>query len=502
MNYLIGVDAGTQGTKAGLYTQEGVLVAACLSETRLIYRGSAVEQDPDELYLSVLKAIRGVMEQSGVKPSDVAAISIDGQMAGVMGVDSKGEATTPYDSWLDNRCQDWMKRMQQQEAAIIRLSGGCVTNHHGPKMLWWMNEQPEAWRKTHAFVTLSAYLSMRLCGSTQAYTDDTHLHFTGFADNANRRWDDGLTHAFGNVSPKLPPIIRCTQKIGTLARQAAERCGLQEGILVAAGCGDTAASALGAGVNRPGMALDVAGTASVLAISSHRFVPDVRHRTLLYMRSVLDGLYTPLAYIGGGGLCIRWASRLLGKTYAELEALAQDAAPGSSGLRFVPHFAGRVCPASPQMPGVWHGLKWNHGPGELYRSILESIAAEYRHYHQILLQAQAIEEGGVVLGTGGGAQSPLFCQLKADALQMEYRPLALADTALWGSAVVAGMAAGMYNNDGSNVPMITDRLTVCYPHADQNAVWAAIAQGQQQLAHALEQFAQEENACQSVIRSS
>lgn len=493
MHYLIGVDAGTQGTKAGLYKTDGTLVASHLAETRLIYRGDAIEQDPDELYASVLDAIRGIMEASGVRPGDVAAISIDGQMAGVMGVDKNGQATTPYDSWLDNRCQDWMKRMQQEEEAVIRLSGGCVTNHHGPKMLWWMNEQPEAWRKTQAFVTLSAYLSMRLCGSKQAYTDDTHLHFTGFADNENRCWDDGLTHAFGDVSAKLPPIIRCMQKVGTLTHEAAERCGLIEGIPVAAGCGDTAASALGAGVTRPDMALDVAGTASVLAMSTRRFVPDIQHRTLLYMRSVLDGLYTPLAYIGGGGLCIRWVSRLLGKSYGELETLAQEVPLGSNGLRFIPHFAGRVCPASPQMPGVWYGLKWNHGAGEMYRSVLESIAAEYRHYHEILLSSAAIAEGGVVIGTGGGAKSRLFCQLKADALQMEYRPLAQSDTALWGSAVVAGIAAGVYNEDGTGIPAPKDGFSPCYPHAEQQEAWKYMTRSQLSLADVLERHAQEDH---------
>lgn len=492
MKYLIGVDAGTQGTKAGLYQTDGTLVASQLADTRLLYRADAIEQDPDELYASVLEAIRGVMETSGVCPGDVAAIGIDGQMAGVIGVDGRGEATTPYDSWLDNRCGGWVKRMQAQEERIIRLSGGCVTNHHGPKMLWWMNEQPEVWQKTHAFVTLSAYLSLRLCGTGEAYTDDTHLHFTGFADNENRRWDDGLTHAFGDVSAKLPPILRPTQKIGVLTREAAEHCGLIEGIPVAAGCGDTAVSALGAGIVRPDMALDVAGTASVLAMSTRRFVPDTQHRTLLYMRSVLDGLYTPLAYIGGGGLCIRWARQLLGKTYDELEALAQDVPMGSQGLRFVPHFAGRACPASPRMSGAWYGLKWNHGPGEMYRSVLESIAAEYRHYHEILLSSSAITAGGVVLGTGGGAKSRLFCQIKADALQMEYRPLAQSDTALWGSAVVAGMMIGVYNEDGTGVPDVQIGTSPCQPRANQQEAWKHRMNAQLRLTDALERYEQEE----------
>ena len=493
--YLIGVDAGTQGTKAGLYGTDGALLAAQFVPTHLIYRGDAIEQDPEELYASVLTAVRGAVEQAGVDPRHVSALAIDGQMAGILGVDHEGAATTPYDSWLDNRCGPCALRMKECEEEIIRLTGGCVSNHHGPKLLWWMEQQPDAWRRTRAFVTLSAYLSMRLSGRSEPYIDDTHLHFTGYADTIHRRWDEGLTHAFGPVGGKLPPILRSTECIGRLSSDAAQRMGLPAGIPVAAGCGDTAAAALGAGVIRPGMALDVAGTASVLAMSTDRYVPDTKRRTLLYMRSVLDGLFTPLAYIGGGGLCIRWVRDLLGKSYDALEEAARSVPPGSNGLQFLPHFAGRVCPASPYLSGAWYGLKWNHGPGEMYRSVLESIAAEYRTYHEILTDSAAIGPGGRVLGTGGGAKSALLCQLKADALQMTYHPLPHADTALWGSAVVAGITIGVYNKDGKDNPMPASEQAPFVPSGDREETWRRIAGRQARLTESMIRYAEEENKC-------
>ncbi len=82
--------------------------------------------------------------------------------------------------------------------------------------------------------------------------------------------------------------------------------GLTPGIPIAAGAGDTAANALGAGIVEPGMVFDVAGTAAVLASCTDAFVADTKHRALLTMRSVIPGLWNPLAYIGGGGLALRW----------------------------------------------------------------------------------------------------------------------------------------------------------------------------------------------------
>ena len=104
----------------------------------------------------------------------------------------------------------------------------------------------------------------------------------------------------------MPRIVAPWEVVGEATAEAPRDFGLPAGAPVVAGAGDTAASALGAGIVRPGMLLDVAGTASVLAGCTDRFVADVKNRTLLVMRSIVPGLWHPLAYIGGGGLALRW----------------------------------------------------------------------------------------------------------------------------------------------------------------------------------------------------
>ena len=105
MHYLIGVDLGTQATKACVCDENGTVLSDAVVESNLLYpEEGAVEQDPEEMLASVLTTIKNAVESSGVKPERVAAICIDGQMAGVTGVDDGGMAVIPYDSWLDTRC--------------------------------------------------------------------------------------------------------------------------------------------------------------------------------------------------------------------------------------------------------------------------------------------------------------------------------------------------------------------------------------------------------------
>jgi len=192
--YLIGVDIGTQGTKAALFDEHIALVATAFKPSRLISpRPGVVWQEPLEMYLACAEAIRALMDKAGVSPRDVAGIGLDGQMAGIMGIDQTGEASTYYDSWLDMRCGPNMEAMNRIAGRrIVELSGGPATYVHGPKILWWKENEPVAYGKTAKFVLPHAYIVGKMCGlgAEGAYFDHTHLHFSCLADNHGKRWSE------------------------------------------------------------------------------------------------------------------------------------------------------------------------------------------------------------------------------------------------------------------------------------------------------------------------
>src|SRR5699024_351589 len=104
----------------------------------------------------------------------VAAVGMDGQMAGIMGIDRQFQAVTPYDSWLDTQCEGEIARMKAQAGdQVTRITGGPVTYAHGPKILWWKNERPEIYKQIRKFVLPSTYICGRMCGLSagEAYID-------------------------------------------------------------------------------------------------------------------------------------------------------------------------------------------------------------------------------------------------------------------------------------------------------------------------------------------
>src|SRR5690606_5376394 len=256
---LLGLDVGTGATKAAVYDAHGYLHGSATVPTS-IQRPAAmtVEQDPRMMEEELHAAIRGALGDANVRGEDIAALAVDGQMAGIMFVDANGDAVGAYDSWLDTRCEPQVELMRSHSERIIALTGGFPTYAHGPKLLWWLEQRPDEVDSAVAMLMPSAYLAGRLVGlaGEQAFIDPTYLHFSGLADTRNERWSDELVTAFDVPEGLLPKIVQPWDLVGKVTRAAAESTGLRAGTPVAAGCGATAAGLLGAGVVRAGSALD------------------------------------------------------------------------------------------------------------------------------------------------------------------------------------------------------------------------------------------------------
>ena len=459
--YLIGVDLGTSATKAALYRPDGTLVAEASVEVPVYCpQPGAVEQENEDFYRTAATTVSRCISASGVDPREVAAIAFDSQMAGVGAVDEAFRPAMRFDSWLDMRCQPYIEQLEREHGdAITRLTGCPPTCDHGPKILWWQHEQPATYARVAKFLVPAGYVAGRLAGlrGDEAYVDYTFIHFSCLSDAQAGTWSPELCRRLAVDPAKLPRIVAPWEVIGQVGEEPARDFGLAPGTPVAAGCGDTAAGALGAGIVAPGMLLDTAGTASVLASCAARYAPDVANRALLVMRSVVPGLWHPLAYIGGGGLALRWFRdqfyRPAGMLepagddlYARMAREAAEVPPGAEGLLFSPHLGGRICPAEPAMRGAWVGFSWGHRRAHFYRAILESVAFEYAGYLRILRQLipeLQLSEARVI---GGGARSPEWNQIKADVLGVPYQRLRRAEFATWGAALVAGRAVGLFSD--------------------------------------------------------
>ena len=468
--HLIGVDLGTSVVKATVFRTDGRALADATRETKLYTPcpGQAYQQ-PEDFCPAVLDCLGEVVAKADLGPGEVAAIGFDGQMGGALGIDMDWQPITPwFVSTLDTRYVPYLKQMQERAGeSLVRLSGAMPFTT--PRLLWWEAEHPDVYERIHKVMILGNYVAGVLAGlrGDQAFVDPSYIAFFGGADTARRCWSPELLEACGVPLEKLPNIVPATTVIGGLTREAARACGLAAGVPLVAGVGDQVATCLGAGLVQSGQLSDGAGTYSILAACLDRFLSDTRHGMLQTLAGpISDSHWYSIMYVTGGGLTHRWfrdqfgceekaqAESVSTSAYQLLDQKAANLPPGCDGLLFIPHLFGRSCPEDPDVRGTWIGFSWNHHKEHFYRSVLEGIAYDYAETLSVIREYFPDIVYKEVRATGGGANSDLWNQIKADVLGLPYLRLQREDLAALGCSVIAGHAVGIY-------PDIADAARCC-----------------------------------------
>jgi len=443
---MIGVDMGTSSTRVLVLDEKGRSQGAAsrpapgLNPTRQVF-----EQDPEQMYLSVLLTIKDVLSRYDINVSQIGGVAMCGQMAGISPIGKRWEAVAPYDSWLDMRCASQVLRLKEYEQQIIEHSGGPAGANHAAKWLYWHEQQPQVYRNISKIIMPAAYVAGRMAQlqSDDAFMDYTYLGFNSFADSRAVRWNTSLIDQFNLDVERLPNLVSPSDRIGSVSVSAASLCGLLAGTPIFAGCADVAAALLGTGIFKPGKLFDIAGTGSVLATLQDHYAVDSQHKTVTTFRHCLPELFYSLAYVGGAGISFNKFA-LEESECRRLSIKARAPLSERNKLLFLPHVGGRHAPFDASMAGAFVGLDWTHDRTDQYRAMMEAVAYEYAHFLQCMRDMNLeLDEGGV-FSLGGGANSPLFNQIKADVLGMPFSRLPGAEYGVLGAALLVGQGAGIF----------------------------------------------------------
>ncbi len=343
------------------------------------------------------------------------ALVLTGQMGGLIVVDARGAALTPWITAMDARCRNSSRALT--DAVGPRIRKISTSAPFQAERIHWL-QQSGGLPDDCLALLLPAYVASRLAaqGLAAAFCERTCTGWSGLADVVAMRWDDELVAA-ANWSPrKLPRIVATGAAVGTLSASAAAMTGLPAGLPIHAGPGDQAAALYALDCIRPGDVVDIAATFPVLSGVVTTFAVPANSRIEL-MPSAIDGVWHPLGYLLGSGTLPAWfASAIAGTSVEVLEREAEEAGPG-----------GDILALPSDIPSAGGGRRLDfcgvdvaHRRGHLYRAILEGLACEYA------IMAEELAAAGVrmrapVIGIGGGTTSRLLTQLKANMTGLPWR---------------------------------------------------------------------------------
>jgi len=429
---LLGIDIGTTSLKAAAFTESGEMLERYSEEYTLNTVGDTVEFDAENYIAMTKRAIEAL------KKYESAALACDTQGETLIVTDENGIPLRPAIVWLDNRAvaeADELREKFGEEAAYYVTGQAEITaTWPAAKLLWIKKHEPEIFAKIRKIFMLGDFVNYRLTGNFTA--DRTLQSSTLYFDVNTGDWWDEMLDYIGITRDMLPNLCESGEKLGTY-----------EGMTVGAGALDQIAACVGTGVVGTGKSIVSEMTGTVLAVcaESEKLPPYSTERFVPCHWSV-GGKYCLIMWSPTAGMTLKWFRDNFceGLDFKQMDELAAAVPAGCEGLKMSPHLCGMTIPKSdPAARGSFEGIGLNHTRGHFIRAILEAVA---------VMLGQCVdcldEKPAELRATGGGAMSPLWCQIKADTVGLPLSTIECSETACLGSAMLAGVAHGIYASVG------------------------------------------------------
>ena len=478
MKYFLGIDSGTSGVKALVISEKGDVVGVGYKECDLITpRPGWVEQNPLDWWTACKYAISEAVSKSG-QGKNIIGIGLSGQMQGTTLMDDNMNPIGNCLIWLDQRAVAEVEEIESnidRKLMLATTASYCLTSYWAPKLVWIKKNKPADFEKINVVLFTKDYLRYMLTGEIATEVSDASLTF--LMDVPNRKWSNKMFEVCGLSQSIVPEKLLESQEVaGHLRKELAEELGLQAGIPVVAGGGDQTAGGVGSGIVRTGVVSATIGTSGVVfACTDKPFVDEKKRATFSLCHSVPDK-YCLLGCTLGAGGSFKWARDTFfadkkiecakngSDIYEYMTNLAGNVAPTAEGLTFLPYLNGEQTPYPDENArGVFFGLSYRHGLGEISRAIMEGVTYSLRDTIEILREFDL--DVTEVRAAGGGAKSALWRQMQADIYNATVVTTNIEEGPAAGAAILAGVGCGYYDN----VAQASDELIKVVSKTDPNS---------------------------------
>lgn len=250
--YLMALDAGTGSVRAVLFDLEGNQLGVSQQEWEHRedprFPGS-MNFDWTHNWDLTCGCIRDVLKETGIAPSEIAAISTTCMREGIVLYDKDYNeiwACANVDARSDDEVVELIRKSPELEREIYKISGQTYALGALPRILWVKNKMPEIYDKTAFVGMFNDWLILKLTGVMSI--EPSNGSTTGIFDLSTRDWDRSIMEKCGLKSDIFPKVYESGTIVAHVTKEAAEITGLAEGIPVVAGGGDAQLGCIGVGL--------------------------------------------------------------------------------------------------------------------------------------------------------------------------------------------------------------------------------------------------------------
>lgn len=490
--YLLAVDAGTGSVRAVLFDLEGRQTACVQQEwdhkEDPRYPGS-MDFDWNYNWSLTCRCIRGVLEQSGAAPDEIAAVSTTCMREGIVLYNKEGQeiwACANVDARSNDEVSQLIETYPGQEKALYLESGQTYALGALPRLLWVKNKMPEVYQAAAHVGMFNDWLIYKMTGILAV--EPSNGSTTGIFNLQNRSWDPSIAKRCGLRTDMFPEVRECGTMAGTTTAKCQTETGLAEGTPVIVGGGDAQLGCIGVGVVKPNQAAVFGGSFWQYEYNTSAGKTDPQCRVRVNCHAV-PGVWQYEALAFKPGLVMRWfrdgfcqAEKDIAKAegtdpYDVMNRYAKDVPPGCHGM---------MCAFS----DVMNFIRWKHASPTFtnfeldpvrfskytfYRAILENTALVTKGHLDLVREATGSQPEEIIFA-GGASKSHLWCQILSDVLGLPVKVPVVKEATALGAAILAGCGAGIYQDMEEAAEKLVQWDTTYEPDTENHKLYCEIYQ--------------------------
>lgn len=453
-NLIIALDQGTTSSRAVVFDAGSVNIECIRSRqiTQHYPHPAWVEQDPEEIWITQLEALKEAAAVSGLALREVACIGITNQRETVVVWDRRtGKPVHNAIVWQCRRSADICRELIEKgyEDMVGKKTGLIIDAYFSGTKIKWILDNVEGARKRAEngellAGTVDSWLIWKLTGGAVHVTDYTNASRTMLFNINTLDWDDELLEMLGIPRSMLPGLV---QSSGFIAETSQEVLGAR--IPISGAAGDQQAALFGQACFLPGSVKNTYGTGCFILMNTGEKPVVSRNRLLSTIAWVIGGKpeYALEGSVFNAGSAIQWLRdelMLIGSA-PESDALAETV-PDTGGVFVVPAFTGLGAPywdmyARGTVTGLTRGTKKEH----FVRAVLEAIAYQSRDVMEAMEADSGIRIRELKVD-GGASVSNFLMQFQADIMNVTVRKPEITETTAMGAAFLAGLGIGIWKD--------------------------------------------------------
>lgn len=450
--YIMAIDQGTTSTRAILFNRKREVVEISQKEITQYYpKPGWVEQDANEIWLSVLSVMSDVLMKAKIEPFQIISIGITNQRETSV-VWDKNTGIPIYHAvvWQSRQSDEICQKLKAEgHEKKFRAKTGLRIDPYfsATKIRWILDHVPHAQERAEngdlLFGTIDSWIVWKLSGEQAHISDVSNASRTLLYNIHTCKWDDELLKIMNIPRSMLPSVKASSCVYATTAPYHF----FNERVPIASVIGDQQAALFGQGCIHEGMAKNTYGTGGFLLMNTGEKAVTSKSGLLTTIAWQIEDKvqYALEGSIFVSGNVVKWLRDGLHliKNASETQEMAKQV-KDSNGVYFVPAFVGMGAPYwDDQCRGTILGLTLGVNQNHIVRAALESMAYQSRDVLEAMCK-DSKKEITLLKVDGGASVNDFLIQFQADLIQTKIERLSYAEMTALGAASLAGLAVGFY----------------------------------------------------------